>query len=150
MDDGEERGSVLWSIEQTSTSQALFSLLAAATGSGGMANGRTFEVDLFSDGLIISQKSALSLPLGAGDTWVPWEDVAAITLGEVTSDKDAPWLVFTMKDGTPVNLGPGHLLARTGSKAAAKEAKTKSERLISEWEAWKTTIGPSTEEDASA
>jgi hypothetical protein len=55
-----------------------------------------------------------------------------------------------MNDETSVSLGPGHIQAKRGSAAAAKEINAKAERLVAEWEAWKATAGPSGERDASA
>lgn len=112
-------------------------LLEAMTGgSSGVVASQVFEVEAWPDGLVVSGSTD-------GDRWVPWDGVERI------GPPDSPvvggvmaWVEVTLKDGPPVRLGRGHLLA-AGDEAAV-ETEVKIEQLRAAWQAWWSGVWPPT------
>ena len=127
----------LWKVAKVSNASLLGGLFDAISGSiPGAVRSRVFEVEAWPDGLLITGTTD-------SDRWVGWEEVTEIeppsspgVTGQTT------WVKITLNDGSPVRLGPEHLLGE-GNEALA-DAEDKVDRLRSAWTAWRTGVWPPT------
>jgi hypothetical protein len=120
---------VLWKVAKVSNATAWLHLLVAIGGSdAGAMTARTFEVEAWPDGLLVTGSMD-------GNRWVAWADVAGIGPPPPSEvDSGGVWVEVVLDEGAPVRLGQQHLLG-DGDDAIA-EAEEKTQRLRSAWTAW--------------